>query len=169
MIKTQCFKTTRRRKWLKPRSPTGGSGSQGKKINVQFKAILKSGYLSKERPITSSVLNAHLSFDFGRESNHRKPRLSEGYSLPRKGVIFTGLCMNLIYLRTRIRRNIAKEGTLFSKEQLRETFDTLILDLHNQKEGHFRLRKKLKLSVAYIYSARKEKPYVLKTNLLALH
>ena len=121
MNKTQCFKTTRRRRWLKPRSPTGGSGSQGKKINVQYKAILKSGYLSKGRPITSSVLNAHLSFDFGRESNHRKPRLSEGYSVPRKGAIFTGLCMNLIYLRTRISEEYGKgRDALFKRTTTRD-------------------------------------------------
>ena len=123
MNKTQCFKTTRRHRWLKPRSPTGGSASQGEKINVQYKAILKSGYLSKGRPITSSILNAHLSLDFGRKSNHRKPRLTEGYSLPRKDVIFTGLCMNLIYLRMRTSEEYCKRrDALFKRTTTRDFF-----------------------------------------------
>ena len=44
------------------------SALQGKMINFQYKAILKSRYSSKGRPLTSSMHDAHIALDFAAQN-----------------------------------------------------------------------------------------------------
>ena len=94
MKKAQCFKTTRQRRWLEPRSTIGVLKGE----TLHRKVRRSKG--SKGCPLTYSMHNVPLALGF--DQNQPQVAQIESFSVISKGVILKALCTNLMDLRTRI-------------------------------------------------------------------